>query len=247
MPRVLNIYENYPFWFTLLTSLGFRVVLSSTSNKKLYEKGMETIPSESACYPAKLCHGHMVDLIEKGITTIFYPCVVYENNEFKDANNHYNCPIVTSYPEVIKHNVDDLRIKQINYISPFLSLDSKKVLANRIVEEFRDFDVSMKEAREAVDHALNERERYKNDIRQKGEEVLQYLRENKKKGIVLCGKPYHIDPEINHGIADLIVSYGMAVLTEDSRPNSMGSLMPVGCWLLAPPFPRLTTPLGGTT
>jgi len=216
IPRVLNMYENYPFWFTLLTKLGFRVIISNISSKKIYELGIETIPSESACYPAKLVHGHIANLIQKNIKTIFYPCISYEKNEFKDSQNHYNCPMVTSYPEVIKNNMDELRNNKIKYISPFFSLDDENVLAKRIVEEFKDFNISLSEAKEAVKSAALERDAYKKDIQNKGEETLEYLRQNNKKGIVLCGRPYHIDPEINHGIPDIINSFGMAVLTEDS-------------------------------
>ncbi len=216
IPRVLNLYENYPFWFTLFTKLGFRVILSAPTGKKLYEKGLETIPSESACYPAKLCHGHILDLIERGIDTIFYPSVVYEKREYKDVTNHYNCPIVISYPEVIKNNIDEVKNKHIRMITPFISLDNTQVLIKRITEELQDFHISKEEVKQAVSAACKEREQYHQDIRQKGEEVLEYLKKQGKRGIVLCGKPYHVDPEINHGIAELIVSYGMAVLTEDS-------------------------------
>lgn len=216
IPRVLNMYENYPFWFTLLTNLGFSVKLSTASSKKLYESGIETIPSESACYPAKLVHGHIMWLINKGIKTIFYPCISYEKREFEDAQNHYNCPMVTSYPEVIKNNVDELKIRNINFIQPFLSLDDDKKLAKRIVDEFKVYNVTLDEAKKAVELASLERENYKKDIQNKGKEVIEYLRKTNKKGIVLCGRPYHIDPEINHGIPDIITSFGMAVLTEDS-------------------------------
>ncbi|MDI9508720.1 MAG: acyl-CoA dehydratase activase-related protein [Bacillota bacterium] len=216
IPRVLNMYENYPFWFTLLTSLGFRVILSPASSKNIYERGLETIPSESTCYPAKLCHGHIYSLIDQGVDTIFYPSVVYEKKEYKSAHNHYNCPVVISYPELIKNNIDEIKNGQVRFIAPFLSLDNEKVLAKRIVEEFRDYKVSIKEAREAVIAASKEREQYKKDIRNKGEEAFKLIKTNNKKGIILCGKPYHVDPEINHGIAELISSYGLAVLTEDS-------------------------------
>lgn len=216
IPRVLNMYENYPFWFTLLTKLGFRVILSNTSSKKIYELGIETIPSESACYPAKIAHGHIINLIQKNVKVIFYPCISYEKKEFKDSENHYNCPIVTSYPEVIKNNIDELKNNEIKYIAPFFSLDNESVMVKRIAEEFKDFNVSLSEAKEAVKSAVLEREMYKRDIQKKGEETLEYLRKNNKKGIVLCGRPYHIDPEINHGIPDIINSFGMAVLTEDS-------------------------------
>ncbi|MDF2538984.1 MAG: hypothetical protein K0S76_2005 [Herbinix sp.] len=216
IPRVLNMYENYPFWFTLFTNLGFRVILSAPSGKRLYEKGLETIPSESACYPAKLCHGHIVDLIEKGVNAIFYPCVPYERKEYSDVTNHYNCPIVTSYPEIIRNNMDELKNSNIKFISPFLNLNDDKALMKRIVEFLSEYQVTPVEARNALTKACKEREAYKRDIRTKGEETLRLLKEQGKRGIVLCGKPYHVDPEINHGIADLIVSYGMAVLTEDS-------------------------------
>ena len=216
IPRVLNMYENYPFWFTLLTNLGFSVKISRQSSKKLYESGIETIPSESACYPAKLAHGHIKNLIDRGIKTIFYPCISYENKEFADANNNYNCPMVTSYPEVIKNNMDELKEKNIKLMIPFFSLNDYKKLTKRIVEEFKEYGVTLEEAKKAVEEAAKERENYKNDIRSKGEEVLKYLKENNKRGIVLCGRPYHIDAEINHGIPDIITSFGMAVLTEDS-------------------------------
>ncbi|MBE5965386.1 MAG: 2-hydroxyglutaryl-CoA dehydratase [Lachnospiraceae bacterium] len=216
IPRVLNQFENYPFWFTLLTNLGFRVLLSSPSSKKIYERGLETIPSESACYPAKLCHGHILNLVDRGIKTIFYPSVVYEKKEYPEATNHYNCPIVTSYPEVIRHNIDALKSQQVTILTPFFSLDNKKILIKRVAEEFASFGVTYEEAKRAVIAAWKEREEYKKDIQKKGEETLAYLKKEGKKGIVLCGKPYHVDPEINHGIGDLIVSYGLAVLTEDS-------------------------------
>lgn len=222
IPRVMNMFENYPFWFTLLSSLGFRVILSSASGKKLYEKGLETIPSESACYPAKLSHGHIMDLIDQGIGTIFYPCVVYEKKEYREVNNHYNCPIVTSYPEVIRNNVGELKKYQIKFIAPFLSLEDPKVLVQRITEEFKDYRVTYQEAKKAVSLACREREQYKKDIRAKGEETLAHLKKSGKKGIVLCGKPYHVDPEINHGISGLITSYGLAVLTEDSIAHLSG-------------------------
>ncbi|SHI32590.1 CoA-substrate-specific enzyme activase, putative [Clostridium cavendishii DSM 21758] len=216
IPRVLNMYENYPFWFTLLTELGFRVEVSPRSTKKVYELGIETIPSESACYPAKIVHGHIMALVNKGVDKILYPSVAYEVKEFEEANNHYNCPIVTSYPEAIKNNMDVIKEKGIKFINPFLSLNVKDKLYKRIYDEFKSFGVSYKEAKKAVDLAWDERNNYKNDIQKKGEEVLSYLKATGKKGIVLAGRPYHVDPEINHGIPNIITSFGMAVLTEDS-------------------------------
>ena len=216
IPRALNIYENYPFWFTLLTKLKFRVIISPFSSKKIFNLGIETIPSESVCYPAKLSHGHIMSLINKGIKTIFYPCIPYEYKEDNKANNHYNCPIVTSYPQVIKNNIDELNIEGIKYISPFLSLDNKEKLYKIIYDVFKDYNITMKEAKIAVDAAFNEREQVIKDIRKKGEETLKYIEENNMKGIVLSGRPYHIDQEINHGLTDIITSYNMAVFTEDS-------------------------------
>lgn len=219
IPRVLNIYENYPFWFTLLTELGFRVEISQVSSKKVYELGIETIPSESACYPAKIAHGHIMSLINRGIKTIFYPCIPYERVEFEDANNHYNCPMVTSYPEVIRNNVDAIKENNIKFIEPFLSLSDKEALVERVKDIFSEYNVSESEARRAVYSAFDERDKFDNDMRNKGKEVLEYLEKTGKKGVVLAGRPYHIDPEINHGIPDIINSFDMAVLTEDSISN----------------------------
>lgn len=216
IPRVLNMYENYPFWFTFLTELGFRVELSERSSKKIYEKGIETIPSESVCYPAKLVHGHIMQLIEKGIKTIFYPCIANEPKEQQGADNHFNCPIVMSYPEVIKNNIDELRNRNISFIKPFLPLDNKKRLVKRLFEEFSTFDINEGEISKAVELAWAEQESFRKDIQSKGEETLRYIKENDIKGIVLAGRPYHIDPEIHHGISELINKLGMAVLTEDS-------------------------------
>lgn len=216
IPRVLNIYENYPFWYRFFTELKFRVELSPRTSKEIYKLGMETIPSESVCYPAKLVHGHVASLINKGVNFIFYPCIAHEKKQIKEATNHFNCPIVTSYPEVIKNNMDKLREKNINFMNPFLPLDNKNRLIKRLYEEFRNFNIGRNEIINAVNKAYEEDKKVKEDIRNKGEEVLKYLKENNKKGIVLAGRPYHIDPEINHGIPEVITSYGMAVLTEDS-------------------------------
>ena len=224
IPRVLNMYENYPFWFSFFTSLGFRVILSEPSGKQLYEKGLETIPSEAACYPAKLCHGHIMDLVDKGVDAIFYPSVVYERKEYKEVKNHYNCPIVISYPEVIKNNVDELKKRKIKWLSPFLSLDNRRVLTGRMAEELaEEYGISETEIKRAVARGWSEQINYKRDIENKGRELLAYLKKNNIRGVVLCGKPYHTDPEINHGIPELINSYGMAVLTEDS----ISTLMPL--------------------
>ena len=217
IPRVLNMYENYPFWATFFKELGFRVILSPQSTRKIYELGIESIPSESECYPAKLAHGHISWLIKQGIDTIFYPCIPYERNETPDANNHYNCPIVTSYAENIKNNVEELRTEQVRFLNPFMAMTNEQVIEKRLVEEFtKEFGIPANEIREATKKAWDEMDKARLDIAKKGEETLKYLSETGKRGIVLAGRPYHIDPEINHGIPELINSYGIAVLTEDS-------------------------------
>ena len=217
IPRVLNMYENYPFWFTFFNKLGFRVVLSPVSNRKVYELGIDSIPSESECYPAKLAHGHVTWLIHQNIDFIFYPCIPYERNEFPDSNNHYNCPIVTSYAENIKNNVDEITSGSVRFLNPFMSFGSKEALTKRLVEEFQaEFQIPAAEIRAAADAAWEELANARDDMRKKGEETLQYLKETGKRGIVLAGRPYHLDAEINHGIPELINSYGIAVLTEDS-------------------------------
>ena len=215
MPRVLNMYEDYPFWFTLFTNLGFRVILSEKSDRKTYEKGMESMPSESVCYPAKLSHGHIVSLINQGIKTIFYPCMMYSRQEDSEANNKYNCPIVVSYAEVLKNNVEDL--KDVKFLNPFLPFENKGLVKRLYeLEEFKEYKFTKKELKEAVAKAEAEYQRYKEDVRKKGEETLKYLEENNMKGIVLAGRPYHVDPEINHGIDTMITSLGLCVLSEDS-------------------------------
>ena len=217
IPRVLNMYEDYPFWFTFLTNLGFRVILSEKSTRKTYEKGIESMPSESVCFPAKLSHGHIISLINSGITTIFYPCIPYSRKEFKDSNNHYNCPIVTSYPEVLKNNVEELKTKNINFLNPFLPFEAKKLVKTIMdLPEFASYNFTKKELFEAAKKAEEEYQNYKKDIRKKGEETIEYLNKNNLKGIVLAGRPYHMDPEVNHGIDTLITSLGLSVLTEDS-------------------------------
>ncbi|HHT90872.1 MAG TPA: 2-hydroxyacyl-CoA dehydratase [Firmicutes bacterium] len=216
LPRVLNMYEDYPFWFTFFTELGYSVELSSRSSKSLYEKGMETIPSESVCYPGKIAHGHIVDLVEKGVDLVFYPCLTHEQKEQTDADNHFNCPIVISYPEVIKNNVGQLREGNVRFIYPFLPFDHKARLKERLMEELAELDIQPDEVGGAVDRAWDELAKYRADMAKKGEETLAYLKEHGLKGIVLAGRPYHLDPEINHGIPAMINDLGMAVLTEGS-------------------------------
>ena len=211
IPRVLNMFENYPFWYTFFTKLKYEVVLSPTSTRKLYELGIESIPSESECYPAKLAHGHVSWLIKKGVKFIFYPCVPYERNEFPDAVNHYNCPIVTSYAENIKNNVDELKDPSIKFMNPFMAFTTEAILTDRLVQVFKD--IPAEEVKAAAHAAWEELAQARKDVQKKGEETLQYLKDTGRRGIVLAGRPYHIDPEIHHGIPDLINSYGIAVFT----------------------------------
>ncbi len=216
IPRVLNMYEDYPFWFTFFTELGFSVKLSPVSSKKIYEEGMESIPSESVCYPAKLAHGHIMDLINDGVKRIFYPGVPYERKDIMAADNNYNCPIVASYTENIKNNVEELRTENIEFINPFLSLANKDVVKKRMFEELSRYGVDKNEINNAVDKGWQEWTAFREDMHKKGEETLKYIESHNMTGIVLAGRPYHTDPEVNHGIPELIASYNMAVFTEDS-------------------------------
>ncbi|MDO4622490.1 MAG: acyl-CoA dehydratase activase-related protein [Eubacteriales bacterium] len=214
IPRVLNMYENYPLWFTFFTKLGYRVELSPVSTRKIYEMGIESIPSDTACYPAKITHGHIAWLLKKDLRFIFYPCIPYERNEFAEAVNHYNCPIVTSYAENIKNNVEELRDDSITFLNPFLAMTSEKVLADELVKVFPD--IPEEEVRSALHEGWEEQEKCRQDIQKKGEETLAWMTRTSHRGIVLAGRPYHIDPEIHHGIPDMITSYDVAVLSEDS-------------------------------
>lgn len=217
IPRVLNMYENYPFWFTFFTELGYRVVLSPESSRKIYELGIESIPSESECYPAKLVHGHISWLLKQGIGYIFYPCVPYERCEAEGAGNHYNCPIVTSYGENIKNNVDELKNPDIIYQNPFVSFENEEIITKRLSVFFAEENgIPAADIRRACATAWKEMQAVRDEMSAKGLETLKYMEEHNCHGIVLAGRPYHADPEINHGIPGLITSYGVAVLTEDS-------------------------------
>ena len=216
IPRALNMYENYPFWFTLLTTLGFKVMISGRSSHELFETGIESIASENICYPAKLVHGHIKWLINKGIKTIFYPCVSYEENLVPNTDNHYNCPVVANYPLVVGANVPELREDGVRYMHPYFNLANHELMVGRIVEEFAWANVTREEAETAVKAAYAEDKVFKHDVQQEGLTALAYMKEHNCRGIVLAGRPYHIDPEINHGIPETICSLGMVVLSEDS-------------------------------
>ena len=216
IPRALNMYENYPFWFTLLTSLGFKVMISGRSSHELFETGIESIASENICYPAKLVHGHIKWLLNKGMKTIFYPCVSYEDNLVPNTDNHYNCPVVANYPLVVGANMPELRDPDVRYMHPYFNLANHELMVDRIVEEFAWASVSREEAETAVKAAYAEDKVFKHDVQQEGLKALAYMKEHDCRGIVLAGRPYHIDPEINHGIPETICSLGMVVLSEDS-------------------------------
>ncbi len=226
MPRALNLYENYPFWFTFFTKLGYRVILSDPSTKETYQAGIEGMPSDTVCYPAKLSHGHIMNLLDKHPDFIWMPCSKWERQEDETAGNHFNCPIVASYPEALRLNIDELRETDVAFVSPWLPYDNKEKLKRRLYSEltgtFRDEvgahaePITQKEIDDAVDAAWEEDEAFKRDIRRKGTETLAWMEETGTHGIVLAGRPYHQDPEINHAIPELLTSFGLAVLTEDS-------------------------------
>jgi predicted CoA-substrate-specific enzyme activase len=214
IPRVLNMYEDYPFWHTFFTKLGYRVVLSPLSTHKIYEMGIESIPSESACYPAKIAHGHIMWLIGQKVDFIFYPALFYERTETKEADNHYNCPIVTSYSENIRNNVEEIGRGEVDFRNPFMAFTSEDTVREAMIREFSD--IPAEEIAQAVREGWKELNQVHLDIQKEGERILHYMEDNHVKGIVLAGRPYHIDPEINHGIPEMINSYGIAVLSEDS-------------------------------
>ena len=228
IPRVLNIWENYPFWHTFFTELGFSVRVSPVSSRKIYGLGMESIPSESECYPAKLAHGHVEWLIGQGVQTIFHPSVFYEKQETEKAQNHYNCPMVCAYPENLKNNVEDVSEGKVRYLRPFIAFTSEKTIAKRMEAFCREtWGIPAAETARAVHAAWKEQVRAKADIRAEGQRVLRWMEENRRKGIMIVGRPYHTDPEIHHGIPEMIAGYGMAVLTEDSIPADYKPVRPV--------------------
>ena len=214
--RVLNMYENYPFWHTFFTKLGYKVILSPMSTREIYEKGIESITSETACYPAKITHGHIEELIDMGVKFIFYPSVFYEEQEFDKSNNTLNCPVVSGYSEVLKNNVESIKEQKVKFENPFLSFDDRKKLETRMAEIFPD--IPKGEVKKAVRAAYEEQDRYQEDVKEEGKRALEFVEKTGQKGVVLCGRPYHIDPEINHGISELITSMDLPVISEDALP-----------------------------
>lgn len=221
VPRALGMCENYPLWFTILTNLGFKVMLSGRSSHDLFQTGMESIPSENVCYPAKLAHGHVEWLLDKGVDTIFMPCVSYERRQFSDADNNYNCPIVAFYPQVLAKNMEHLQRDGVRFMTPFVNLDNPEKLPERLVEIFADWGVSLPEAKAAVAAGYEEMGNVYADIKAEGDRALQYAREHDLRVIVLAGRPYHIDPEINHGIPEVIQTLGMVVVSEDALTSGL--------------------------
>ncbi len=216
IPRVLNMFDRYPYWFTFFTVLGFRVELSDPSSQELYAKGIDTISSQSVCYPAKLAHGHIMDLVERGVKHIFYPCISREEKEDDTADDTYNCPVVSGYPEVLRLNMGILKENDVTLHCPFLQMGKFNNLLGGLYEELRGFDIPRREIANALYDAAFEQNRFRDEMRRLGEETLEELEESGRLGVVLTGHPYHLDPAINHGIPELITSNGVAVFTEDS-------------------------------
>ena len=209
------MYELLPFWHTLFTNLGFEVVTSGISDKKVYSKGNKTIPSDTICFPAKLVHGHVQKLIDMGIETIFYPCMSYNFDE-GISDNHYNCPVVAYYPEVIGANMNS--VKNITLIKDYVGIHRKKDFPKKLTEILQKHypDITLKDVRKAADAAYKEYDAHLVRIRLKGAEIIAKAEEEGKPIFVLSGRPYHVDPEINHGIDRMITSFGVAVISEDS-------------------------------
>ena len=214
IPFGLNMYENLPFWFEFFTRLNFEVVLSPESSRKLYLKGQHTIPSDTVCYPAKLLHGHVEALVDEGVDAIWYPCMSYNNDE-GIGDNHYNCPVVAYYPELLAANVPAL--KQVKYLDAYVGLWRHKDFGKRIAQLMEEeFSIPKRETERAVKAAYEAYDAYVHDVRETGKQYIDYAREHHMPIIVACGRPYHIDPEINHGINDLITSFGFVLVTEDA-------------------------------
>ena len=213
IPRVLNIYEDFPFWFTFFHQLGCEVVLSNYTTKDQYNKAIDTIPSDTACYPAKAVHGHIRDLAEAQVDLIWYPCIQHGPKEFSRDNN-YHCPMVISYPELIRNNMQDV-MGETPFYAPFLPLADKKSLVPALVKALKDLPFSKSEISDAAEVAWAEQEKCKADYREMTKKTVSRLVAEQVPTIVLAGRPYHLDSGINHGIPELITSLGMAVLTED--------------------------------
>ncbi len=213
IPLCLGFYEQLPFWHRVFTDLGFEVIVSEESSRDIYYKGQHTIPSDTVCYPAKLAHGHILSLLERGADFIFYPCESYNINEGQ-SDNHYNCPVVAYYPELLKANVNELNDE--NFLHPYIDINLEKHFAEVMSKSLAKYGVTKKDAKAVWSKGMEALRDYSRDLIAKGEEIIKKARERKMPIIVLAGRPYHIDPEINHGIQKLITGLGLAVITEDS-------------------------------
>ena len=214
LPMSLGMYDLAPFWKTLFEELGFNVVFSGFSTKKIYQKGQYTIPSDTVCYPAKVMHGHIFELLDKNVDIIFYPCLTYNVDE-KNGDNHYNCPVVAYYSELLASNLDEL--KKVDFLYPYLNINSEKELSKELVKIFAKYrKIDAKSMKNAINIAKIAYERWKFDIKQEGKKALEFAKNNDRYALILAGRPYHIDPEINHGIDKLATRLGFVVLSEDS-------------------------------
>lgn len=212
LPLALGFYEQLPFWHMLFTSLGFRTVISDESSRDMYYLGQHTIPSDTVCYPAKLTHGHIENLLDKGVDFIFYPCMSYNIDE-GSSDNHFNCPVVAYYPELLLAN--NPRLNKDNFVHPYLDLNIKKNVIKVMGQVLKKYNVKGR-IPDAVDKAYEALDTYRNTVTRKAYEIIEQARAEGRKIIVIAGRPYHIDKEINHGIHKLVSSLGMAVITEDS-------------------------------
>lgn len=214
LPLGLNMYENLFFWEAFFRNLDFDIVVSDLSSRALYAKGQYSVPSDTACYPAKLMHGHIENLLDKGVTTIFYPCMSYNFDESK-GDNHFNCPVVAYYPELLASNVE--KLKQVRYLYPYLDLAERKTFPKKIWQALKEYypDLTLREVKRASDCAYESYHRQREQVKEEGRKALEFARQKGLKTIILCGRPYHVDPEINHGINQLITSLGLVVVTED--------------------------------
>ena len=212
--RKLNMFELYPFWYRFFTELKFEVMHSPYSNRKLYQRGQQTIPSDTVCFPAKLMHGHVQTLIDQGVETIFYPCLSYNFDEHL-GDNHYNCPVVAYYPEVIRNNMKD--VKKVNFIKEYFGIHRPKDFPKKAYERLSFYfpDLTLNEVRVAAKRAYDEQAMYRAKVQAKGDEIIKKAEQEGKRIFVLAGRPYHIDPEINHGIDKLIAGFDVAIISED--------------------------------
>ena len=215
LPLALGMYELLPLWHGIFTSLGFEVVVSPMSTRRTYEKGQFSIPSDTACYPAKIMHGHIAELIEKGVGAIFYPCLTFNMDE-KYSDNHYNCPVVAYYSELLKGNVEEL--SSVKFLYPYLNINSKSKLTSELYGYLKPFypDIKKSEVKKAVETGLSRYSDYMNAVKAEGRRALEYARMNGRRIMILAGRPYHIDAEIGHGIDKLANTLGFVVVSEDS-------------------------------